>query len=169
MSAAEEVHSDTDDDGYYGHSPSPAFSPSRPPGDDSSHIDTDSSADSFSANEHQDVDSDDEDSRHGKKRIPERVGNFRLLAKHKIDVAPYPRVAKWVSEKSGLKVVWADTPVRLITFLNSIELRASADRKREYRRISLPPSPQRLSPRYSTRVVSHTHSNISPSQLQNSE
>ncbi|GAA5830688.1 hypothetical protein JCM5353_004086 [Sporobolomyces roseus] len=116
MSAAEEVHSDTDDDGYYGHSPSPAFSPSRPPGDDSSHIDTDSSADSFSANEHQDVNSDDEDSRHGKKRIPERVGNFRLLAKHKIDVAPYPRVAKWVSEKSGLKVVWADTPDLITSF-----------------------------------------------------
>ncbi|GAA5858806.1 hypothetical protein JCM8547_004996 [Rhodosporidiobolus lusitaniae] len=42
--------------------------------------------------------------------IPSRVGNFRLLVEHQLEVAPYTRIAKWQSEKSGLKVIWADTP-----------------------------------------------------------
>ena len=130
MSAADEVHSDTDDDGYYGHSPSPPFSPSRPEGDDSSHIDTEnSSAYSFSANEDQDVESDDETRGSGKKRIPERVGNFKLLTKHKLDIPPYPRVAKWVSEKSGLKVVWADTPVRYCSLFKLVAPREKTDQR----------------------------------------
>lgn len=42
----------------------------------------------------------------------DRVGNFALLASHKLDSASIT-VRKWESTKSGLKVVWADTPVGL--------------------------------------------------------
>ncbi|GAA5957638.1 hypothetical protein JCM21900_000776 [Sporobolomyces salmonicolor] len=42
--------------------------------------------------------------------IPRRVGNSILLAEREIDIPPYIRVAKWQSEKSRLKVVWADVP-----------------------------------------------------------
>ena len=42
--------------------------------------------------------------------VPTRLGNFRLLAQHQLDVPPFIKVAKWQSEETGLKVVWADTP-----------------------------------------------------------
>lgn len=107
----DDVHSDTDGE-YTPHSPNPAFPPNRPPGDTYSHLDfVDSVHDDSDSNfGGSDSDSDVQGSS-SKRPIPERVGNFVLLAKHKIDVAPHIRVAKWRSEKSGLKVIWADTPV----------------------------------------------------------
>lgn len=47
--------------------------------------------------------------------IPSRLGNFRLLTEFQLGVAPFTKVVKWQSEKSGLKVVWADTPGALAT------------------------------------------------------
>ncbi|GAA5862487.1 hypothetical protein JCM1840_004199 [Sporobolomyces johnsonii] len=52
--------------------------------------------------------------------IPRRVGNFVLLAEHQLDVPPYIRVAKWQSEKSGLKVVWADVPSPISRFWTTV-------------------------------------------------
>ncbi|KPV78065.1 uncharacterized protein RHOBADRAFT_40608 [Rhodotorula graminis WP1] len=48
--------------------------------------------------------------------VPTRLGNFRLLAQHQLDVPPFIKVAKWQSEETGLKVVWADTPGPVASF-----------------------------------------------------
>ncbi|GAA5957136.1 hypothetical protein JCM3765_005417 [Sporobolomyces pararoseus] len=43
--------------------------------------------------------------------VPEKVGCFERLAKHKLDATgTHMHVAKWRSEKTGLTVIWADTP-----------------------------------------------------------
>ncbi|GAA6002573.1 hypothetical protein JCM10207_007572, partial [Rhodosporidiobolus poonsookiae] len=42
--------------------------------------------------------------------IPDNVGNFHLVRTHELDAPPFTRIAKWESVKTGLKVVWADTP-----------------------------------------------------------
>lgn len=46
----------------------------------------------------------------GEPVVPSRLGNFRLLAEHQLDVPPFIKIGKWQSDKTGLKVVWADTP-----------------------------------------------------------
>ncbi|GAA5857081.1 hypothetical protein JCM9279_001948 [Rhodotorula babjevae] len=52
----------------------------------------------------------------GEHVVPSRLGNFRLLALHQLDVPPFITIAKWQSEKTGLKVVWADTPGPVANF-----------------------------------------------------
>ncbi|GAA5981277.1 hypothetical protein JCM10908_004050 [Rhodotorula pacifica] len=37
-------------------------------------------------------------------------GSFRLIAYRQLDIAPYIQVAKWQCQKTGLTVVWSDTP-----------------------------------------------------------
>jgi hypothetical protein len=54
-----------------------------------------------------------DDDRH---EVPQRLGDFVLLTQHKLDDAPIT-VYKWQSEASGLKVVWADTPVNSFSYL----------------------------------------------------
>jgi hypothetical protein len=111
----EDAHSDTDSE-YTPHSPTPAFPPNRPLGDNYSHLDFADSSPEVS-----DTDSDyssgveDSTGSRGRGRIPERVGNFVLLAKHKL-VGTQIHVAKWKSEKSGLSVIWSDTPVSSVYF-----------------------------------------------------
>ncbi|GAA6012656.1 hypothetical protein JCM11491_005471 [Sporobolomyces phaffii] len=87
------VHSDTDSEGVdVAHAPTVAILDSAPDDSDASDHDL----------------------------IPERVGNFVLLAQHEINVAPHIRVAKWQSEKSGLSVVWADTPDLVSSFAATV-------------------------------------------------
>ncbi|GAA5923094.1 uncharacterized protein JCM15063_003529 [Sporobolomyces koalae] len=111
----QDTHSDTDSE-YTPHSPTPAFPPSRPTGDIYSHLDAagDDSSEELDSDCDSIVSGPSEGQTH--KHIPDRVDSFVLLKKHKIDVAPQIRVAKWRSEKSGLKVIWAETP-ELITSL----------------------------------------------------
>ncbi|GAA5820516.1 hypothetical protein JCM3770_002282 [Rhodotorula araucariae] len=56
----------------------------------------------------------------GEHVVPTRVGKFRLLAQHRLDVPPYTTIAKWESEDSGLKVVWADTPGPVANFWTTV-------------------------------------------------
>lgn len=53
----------------------------------------------------------EEPARFNRQQLPERVGNFMLLSSLKLDRTEI-RVAKWRSDKSGLAVIYADTPVR---------------------------------------------------------
>ncbi|GAA5946474.1 hypothetical protein JCM3765_000259 [Sporobolomyces pararoseus] len=55
----------------------------------------------------------------GRQGVPERVGNFVLQTHHKLDSAPIT-VYKWESERSGLKVVWADTSSLISTFSTTV-------------------------------------------------
>ncbi|BGP44450.1 hypothetical protein JCM10450v2_000264 [Rhodotorula kratochvilovae] len=52
--------------------------------------------------------------------VPSRLGNFRLLAEHQLEVPPYTKIAKWESQASGLKVVWADTPGPVANFWTTV-------------------------------------------------
>ncbi|TNY19824.1 Metalloenzyme, LuxS/M16 peptidase-like protein [Rhodotorula diobovata] len=52
--------------------------------------------------------------------VPHRVGNFRLLAEHQLDVPPFIKIAKWQSEATGLKVVWANTPGPVSNFWTTV-------------------------------------------------
>ncbi|GAA6040381.1 hypothetical protein JCM8097_007588 [Rhodosporidiobolus ruineniae] len=52
--------------------------------------------------------------------IPSRVGDFTLLTEHQLEVAPYTRIVKWQSDRSGLKVVWADTPGPIARFWTTV-------------------------------------------------
>lgn len=45
--------------------------------------------------------------------VPSRVGAFDLIAEYTLSSAPIT-VAKWVSQKTGLSVVWANTPGPII-------------------------------------------------------
>lgn len=121
------THSDTDSE-YIAHSPSPALPPNRyvvnslghesrltkvinrsPPGDIYEHVDfADGSPEASD-----DDDSDDASSQFCDcQPIPERVGDFVVLAKHRLDATgTHMHVVKWRSEKTGLSVIWADTPV----------------------------------------------------------
>ncbi|GAA6054753.1 hypothetical protein JCM3770_000926 [Rhodotorula araucariae] len=56
----------------------------------------------------------------GEHVIPARVGKFRLLAQHRLDVPPYTTIAKWESVDSGLKVVWADTPGPIVKLWTTV-------------------------------------------------
>lgn len=51
--------------------------------------------------------------------IPAKLGNFNLVVQEKLDYADIT-VAKWVSEVSGLKVVWADVEGKPLYLLPDI-------------------------------------------------
>ncbi|GAA5914435.1 uncharacterized protein JCM6883_004795 [Sporobolomyces salmoneus] len=112
----EGVYSDSDGD-YEANSPSFAFPSHRSTGDINSHLDyTDGSPD-VSDDESLDPGQDMCDCR----AFPELVGNFSLLAKHKLDgTGTHMHVVKWRSEKSGLSVIWADTPDLISTFSTTV-------------------------------------------------
>ncbi|GAA6054755.1 hypothetical protein JCM3770_000927 [Rhodotorula araucariae] len=46
--------------------------------------------------------------------IPERVGDFKLVVQEQIEFAPKVHIAKWQSESTGLKVVWASNESPLV-------------------------------------------------------
>ncbi|GAA5957539.1 hypothetical protein JCM3765_001175 [Sporobolomyces pararoseus] len=115
------AYSDSDSD-YAPHSPNPAFPPNRPPGDSYSHLDFPDPSSPQTSGDDSDViyDVEDQGGRIGtKEHIPERVGNFRLLAKHKL-AGTEIHVAKWKSDKSGLSVIWADTPDLISSFATTV-------------------------------------------------
>ncbi|GAA5991721.1 hypothetical protein JCM5350_000584 [Sporobolomyces pararoseus] len=118
------AHSDSDSD-YTPHSPTPAFPPNRPPGDFYSHLNfPDPSSPQTSDDESDDYHGAQEQEQGAREnepneRIPERVGNFRLLAKHKL-AGTQIHVAKWKSVNSGLSVIWADTPDLISSFATTV-------------------------------------------------
>lgn len=52
--------------------------------------------------------------------VPQRVGNFELIAHHQLEVPPYIQIAKYRSTKSGLKVLWADCPGTVCHFWTTL-------------------------------------------------
>ncbi|BGO99155.1 hypothetical protein NBRC10513v2_000259 [Rhodotorula toruloides] len=52
--------------------------------------------------------------------VPQRVGNFELIAHHQLEVPPYIQIAKYRSTKSGLKVIWADCPGTVCHFWTTL-------------------------------------------------
>ncbi|GAA5972730.1 hypothetical protein JCM11641_002994 [Rhodosporidiobolus odoratus] len=48
--------------------------------------------------------------------VPSRLGNFTLLAEHQLELPPFTKIAKWQSQKTGMKVIWADTPGPVANF-----------------------------------------------------
>ncbi|GAA5994146.1 hypothetical protein JCM5350_000581 [Sporobolomyces pararoseus] len=101
MSTLDTAHSDTDTDSDSGSLPSP-FNSSPSQFND---FDNDLRSISRRAS--------------GKQEVPERVGNFVLQTHHKLDSAPIT-IYKWESEKTGLKVVWADVASLISTFSTTV-------------------------------------------------
>lgn len=52
------------------------------------------------------------------------VGDFKLLKSHKVDATPMI-VGKWRSQKTGMSVVWTDSPGERFCFPPLVRLRGA--------------------------------------------